>query len=332
MNILVTGAAGFIGFHLTKQLVKQGHGVRGLLLPREDDQALINLGVDIFRGNLVQPESLSGVARDMDIVFHLAARTLDWGTLEQFESIMVDGTRNLLEQLDKQVSRFVYFSSVAAMGLGRDLAGLNEDAERKTCGIPYCDTKIMAEDLVKSFCKTRAIDYTIIRPTNVFGPGSVWVKQVLDGFKRGPVPMINKGRAPSALIYIDNLVDGIILAGFSDIAKGKIYFFNDDYSLTWGEYLTTLSGWIGKAPGVGIPFWLAWALGYVCEKMLAPFNVRPPLTRLAVGVMGKDLSVDTSRAREELGWESRVPKEDAMVQIKEWVDTCYLKPITKRDL
>jgi len=323
MKIVITGAAGFIGFNLTQALVAKGHSVRGLLLPQEDGQALETLGVEIFRGNLTEPDSLAGVANGMDIVFHLAARTLDWGTRKQFESVMVDGTRHLLEASQGHVSRFVYCSSIAAYGLGRTLAGFTEEDERKVCGIPYCDTKIMAEDLVAAYCNAHRLAYTIIRPANVFGPGSVWVKEILDGFQRGPFPLIGKGRAPGAFVYIDNLVDGMILAGLSDIARGKTYLFRDDYPITWGEYLKTVGGWIGKTPAGSLPFWLAWALGSFFETLLTPLGIRPPMTRLAAGVMGKDLSVDARRARRELGWQSRVPQDEAMKRIKAWVDTCY---------
>jgi len=101
------------------------------------------------------------------------------------------------------------------------LTGLNEDAERIKSGIPYCDTKIVAEDLVKDFCGKRQIAYTIIRPANVFGPGSVWVRDVLDSFLRGPLPLINGGNEPGAFVYIQNLVDGTIIAAESDKAVGK---------------------------------------------------------------------------------------------------------------
>ena len=322
MNILITGAAGFIGFHLTRALVEKGHKIRGLLMPREDGQALEKLGVEIFRGNLTEPDTLEGVAEDMEVVFHLATRTLDWGSRKQFETVMVDGTRNLLEE-SKAVSRFVYCSSIAALGLGRNLAGLDETAERKICGVPYCDTKIMAEDLVADFCTKADLEYTIIRPANVFGPGSVWVKEILDAFKRGPFPLIGKGRAPGAFVYIDNLVNGIILAGTQEIAVHKTYHFSDDYPITWAEYLNTVSSWIGKAPSGSVPFRLAWTLGSILETLLVPFGIRPPLTRLAAGVMGKDNSVDSNRARQELGWKSQVSQDEAMQKTKEWVITCY---------
>jgi nucleoside-diphosphate-sugar epimerase len=322
MNILVTGAAGFIGFHLSKALVEKGHNVRGLLLPQEDSQAAEKQGVEIFRGDLTRPDTLHGVTRQMDMVYHLATRTLDWGTRRQFETIMVDGTRNLLQE-SSDLSRFVYCSSIAALGLGRDLAGLDETADRKFCGIPYCDTKIMAEDLVADFCQKANLDYTIIRPANVCGPGSVWVREVLDAFNRAPFPLIDGGRAPGAFVYIDNLVDGMILAGTSEMARGKTYHFCDDFPITWAEYLSTVSGWIGKSTSGSIPYWLAWTLGAAAEKLLTPFGIRPPITRLAAGVMGKDNSVDSRRARQELGWQSHVSQNEAMLNIKNWVDSSY---------
>ncbi len=323
MKALVTGAAGFIGFHLAEALVKKGYTVRGLLLPQEDSSKLEKLGVEIFRGDLTESATLQSVAEDMNLVFHLATRTSDWGSLKQFKEIMVDGTQNLLAECAGKTARFVYYSSIAALGLNRAIVGLDESAERLKCGIPYCDTKIMAEDLVKAFCNKNTMEYTIIRPANVFGPGSVWVRDVLDAFKRGSVPLIAGGQCPGAFVYIDNLVDGTILAAEAEIANGKIYHLRDDFPITWGEYLETLSGWIGKKPKGNLSYKTVWIIGGILEKILTPFGIRPPLTRLAAGVMGLNNEVNCQAAKSELGWESRVTQEEAMRKIKEWVQHQY---------
>ena len=325
MKVLITGAGGFIGFHLAKELIERKYAVRGLFMPDENAERLEKMGAEILRGDLTKPDTLSGVAKGIDIVYHLATRTLDWGTRKQFEEIMVGGTRNILEESKENISRFVYFSSIAALGFGRDLVGLNEDAERIKCGIPYCDTKIIAEDLVKNFCGSNGIDYTIIRPANVFGPGSVWVRDVLDAFMRGPLPLVSGGKEPGAFVYIKNLVDGTILAGESEKAVGKIFHFRDDYPITWKAYLKTLGSWVGKKPFGSIPFKPAWIMGSFLEKLLTPLGIRPPMTRLAAGVMGKNNDVDSTRSKRELGWKSRVPLDQAMKEIEEWVYTDYLK-------
>ena len=292
MRTLVTGAAGFIGCHLAKVLAANGHFVRGLIMPHEDAGELEALGIEIFRGDLTDPASLAGIAKGIDAVFHLAARTADWGSFRQFEMVMVDGTRNLLEASAEGVSRFVYCSSMAALGPDRHLVGLDEEAPRHTTGIPYCDTKIVAEDLVADFCTENRMAHTIVRPANVIGPGSVWVRDILDAFIRGPFPLMNKGRAPGAFVYIDNLVEGILLAGLSPKAVGRVYHFRDNYSLTWGEYLTTLGEWVGRAPFGNLPFRAAWGGGKLCETLFTPLGIRPPMSRLAAGVMGLNNDVD----------------------------------------
>lgn len=331
MNILVTGAAGFIGSHLISVLIEKGNNVRGLLMPHEDARELETSGVEIVRGNLTDPASLRGIANGIDTVYHLAARTLDWGPLKQFESIVIDGTRNLLDECKRnKISRFIYASSLAALGMNRELKGLDETAEPLKCGIPYCDTKNEAEALVKKICAQSSMDYTIIRPANVIGPGSVWVREILDKFEHGTFPLINKGEAPGAFIYIDNLVDGMILAAESEIGIGKTYHFHDDYTLNWHDYLNTLSSWTGKKPSFNVPFRAAWISGTVMEKLLSPFGVRPPVTRLAAAVMGRNNEFDNRLARQELGWQSTVSRQEAMRRIRKWVQTRYQAPFRSK--
>ncbi|MFZ5572756.1 MAG: SDR family NAD(P)-dependent oxidoreductase [Thermodesulfobacteriota bacterium] len=323
MKALVTGAGGFIGSFLVAELIRRGHTVRALLLPQEDAAAAMELGAEIVRGDLTRPETLSGVGKGVDVVFHLAGRVLDWGAYDLFRAVMVEGTRHLLEACGRDIGRFVYFSSIAALGLNRDLAGLDETAGSETTGIPYCDTKIEAEALVKQFCTPRSIPYTIIRPANVIGPGSVWVRDVLDAYYRGPMPLIAGGHAPGAFVFVKNLVEGALLAAEAPQAAGRTYHFRDDYDLTWGDYLRELGSWIGKKPLGSLPFSLAWKLGGFLEFLLSPLNLRPPLTRLAAGVMGCDNEVDCTRAKTELGWETRIPVREAMKEIHEWVDRQY---------
>lgn len=324
MKTLITGAGGFIGFHLARRLLKEGHAVRGLFMPGEETGGLEDIGIEIARGDLTKPGTIAGIADGIETVFHLAARTLDWGTRRQFESIMVEGTKNLLAECSGRVKRFVYFSSVAAMGLGRDLLGATENAARKYCGIPYCDTKIMAEDLVSGFCPKNGMEFTIVRPTNVTGPGSVWVTEIIEAFQRGPVPLIAGGKAPGAFVYIDNLVDGAVMAAGSDKAAGRVYFFRDDYPLSWKEYLEFIGGLVGKKPSGSIPFALAWQMGRFFEAVCTPLGIRPPVTRLAAGVMGKNAAVDCSRAKTELGWTTHIDQDTAMSKIRRWVHDVYL--------
>jgi nucleoside-diphosphate-sugar epimerase len=324
MKALVTGAGGFIGSFLAEGLIERGHTVRGLFLPGENEIRALKLGVEIVRGDLTRPASLAGAADGIDVVFHLATRVLDWGAVALFRDVMVSGTGNLIGESKGNVKRFIYFSSIAALGLGRDLVGLSEDAPRKRCGVPYADTKMDAEDLVGRLCPEYGIQYVIVRPANVIGPGSVWVTDVLDAYRRGPFPLIERGTSPGAFVWVENLVDGAILAAEKKEAAGRTYHFRDDYTITWEGYVRFLGGLIGKKPAGNLPFSAAWGLGTFLETVLTPLGIRPPVTRLAAGVMGKNLDVDNSRAKKELGWKSRVGEREAMAEIGRWVREVYI--------
>lgn len=319
MLALVTGATGFIGGRLCRELAARGVDVRALVLPGEGVDHIESFITEIARGNITSPLSLRGSADDVDIVFHLAARVVDWGTREDFYSSILDGTKNLLEECTGRTSRYVQVSSIAACGLGEHMTGRKEDEATNKSGVPYNDAKADAEKLVMSYHGRSGLSCTIVRPANVTGAGSVWVKDVLERFKKGPVPLIDGGQNSASLIHVDNLVDGIIRAGTMDVASGRIYHLRDDWEVTWNQYLTDLSAMIGKKPSFNISFNLAWTLGRYLEKICTPLGIRPPVTRLAAGVMGRDLDVDASRAREELGWSTRVSYEEAMVEIREYV-------------
>jgi nucleoside-diphosphate-sugar epimerase len=318
MKILVTGATGFIGLNLCRELSKRDFAVTALVLPGEDVSEIEDHVVRILYGDITNPPSLEGISEDIDAVFHLAARVTDWGSPKAFYSTILEGTRNLLEECSGKVSRFLYVSSMAACGLGRHLEDLTEKDEALKSGVPYNDAKLDAERLVQSYRGKVKTSYTIVRPANVTGPGSVWVRDIIERYRGLFVPLIDKGKYSASLIYIDNLVDGIILAGTMDIAKGKTYFLRDQWSVTWKRYVTDLGSIVGKKPFGSIPFKAAWTLGSILENILTPLRIRPPVTRLAAGVMGRNNDVNVALARKELGWNTKVSYEEAMETINHW--------------
>ncbi len=323
MRALVTGATGFIGSVLVKELAARGHRVRALAFPEEQVYSLVQLGVEIVRGDLTVQESLRGICDGIDTVFHLAGRVTDWGTRKQFYSAIYNATENLLKEAAGKASRFVYTSSIAAMGMGLHLKGVKETDPPRKSGVYYNDAKADAEALVRAYHDSGKIACTIVRPANVTGPGSVWVRDIIDQMKKMPVPLFDHGRHPTSLVYVDSLVDGIIRAGTMDIARGQAYHFRDDWTVTWKEYITDLGSFIGKRPRGSIPFGLAWALGLMLEKILNPLHVRSPLTRLNVGVLGRNNDFDTSLARAELGWRTTISYREAKEKIGAWVRENY---------
>jgi nucleoside-diphosphate-sugar epimerase len=320
---LVTGAGGFIGSFLCKKLSENGYEIKALAMPGENVKHLEALGIEISVGDLTKPRSIKGLADGVDIVYHLAGRVTDWGPKKVFYAAIVDATKNLLEESAGKVSRFVYISSFCACGMGRHFKGVREDGPVYKTGIPYGDAKLEAEGLVKKYNKEKGLTYTIVRPANVIGPGSIWVKDVVERLRKSSVPLIDHGRYSASLLYVENLVDGLFLAGTKDGAKNALYFFRDDWDVTWERYLTDLGSIAGKKPLFSVPFKLAWIAAGISEKLYAPFHTRPPATRAAVAIMGRDLDVDNTKAKKELGWKTRISYEEAMKTIGAWVRESY---------
>ncbi|MCX8124274.1 MAG: NAD-dependent epimerase/dehydratase family protein [Spirochaetes bacterium] len=325
MKNLVTGATGFIGSALVKKLLSQGYSVRALVLPGEDSKWLKDAGVEVVFGDLTERNTITGICKNIDTVFHCAARVTDWGTKRQFYRAIYHATHNLLEESKGNIQRFVYLSSIAALGLGSHLKGKKETDPPQKSGIPYNDAKADTEIMVRQYHENNQFACTIVRPANVTGPGSVWVRDIVARFASVTgVPLIDGGRYSASLVYVDNLVDGIIRAGTMKIAEGKTYHFRDDWNVTWERYITDLGKCVGKRPQGNIPYTVAWYTAIVLEGLCNALHVRSPLTRLAVAVMGRDNDVDTQLTQRELGWKTIVTYEAAMEEIAQYIQTVLM--------
>lgn len=330
-NVLVTGAGGFIGKVLCKRLVDEKFNVTGLAMPGEKTENLEQMGVSIVRGDLTIPETIRGICEGIDTVYHLAARVTYWGTRKEFYDTIYVATKNLLEEAAGRTKRFVYISSVVATGLGtKHRKGLRESDPVYKTGIFYGDAKLDAEGLVWNCHRDGKISGTVIRPTNVIGPGSVWVRDAVDNLSKPFLPLIDNGCWSASLLYVENLVDALVLAGTKEIAAGQTYHIRDDYSVTWRRYFTDIAGLMGKdvkvTTFVSIPFALAWFSAGFIGALFAAFHLKTTLTRHNVGMMGRDNDIDNSKAKQELGWNTRIKYEEALQLIKAWMKKERLVP------
>lgn len=330
-KVLVTGARGFIGGFLCKRLLAEGRPVVAMATTEKNTQYLRDMGMEVRVGDLTRPETIRGICDDIGIVVHLAARVGYTGTRKQFYDQILEATRHLLDESVGKAARFVYVSSFCASGAGgvsHHMRGHREvDPERKT-GVFYGDAKYDAEKLVFAYHRDKGIVSTVVRPSNVIGPGSVWVDGMGFMMKARPFfPLIDGGKHSASLVYVDNLVDGILLASTKEEAVGKTYHFRDDYAVTWKTYFSDLAAAIDAAPRfLRLPFPAAWALATAFDRVLRPLGVETEITRQAIGLVGRDHDVDTSRAKDDLGWRTRVPYEEAIQTIRE-----HLRPLFSAD-
>jgi nucleoside-diphosphate-sugar epimerase len=306
--MLVTGARGFIGRSTVATAVRRGHFVRALLRPATETSALQwarDADVEIVRHDLREPDGLERSLADVDVVVHLAA-AMGGSRDEQFAST-VTGTQHLLDAMEAAgVSRIVGVSSIAVYDYARprgsgiidETSPLEPHPERRSA---YCHAKVAQEALVRERAEAAGIDWLILRPGVVYGPGRLWTWRL--GRALSPRLWVLMGtRAPVPLTYVEHCADAIVRAAERDEVRGVALNVVDDETPTQLAYARRIRRHVDPVPWlVPVPwtvFRLLGATGLLARRELAA-RCRP-------------WRYSNRRIREALGWSPQRTLDDAL--------------------
>lgn len=317
MRYFVTGATGFIGGHLTRQLVGDGHDVVALVRTPEKAVDLKELGVELAPGDITDAGTLPGPMAGVDGVFHVAAwYKVGARAREVAARINVDGTRNVLETARVLgISKVVYTSTLAVYG---DTGGRPVDESYVRSGpwlSEYDRTKWLAHYEVAVPMMEAGLPLVIVQPGLVYGPGDHSnVGMALRDYLRGRLPVVpEQGGCWS---FVEDVARGHILA-MRRGEPGQSYNLCGP-CLMWKEALEIAEGITGrKAPRLVLPAAAAAALSWLMKPIAAvlpvPSTYHPETLRVAAGTR---YFADDAKARQALGWDPRPLREGLEITLK----------------
>ncbi|MGA2269643.1 MAG: hopanoid-associated sugar epimerase [Bryobacteraceae bacterium] len=314
--VLVTGASGFLGWHVARVLLERGYAVRALLRPgsRVDD-----LDVERVTGDLRDAASLDRAVAGCELVFHVAADYRLWARHpDELYRSNVDGTRNMLQAAkDAGVERVVYTSTVGCIGIPHGGLGNEETpVSLQDMAGDYKRSKFLAEQAALEFARG-GFPVVIVNPTAPIGDHDVKptpTGRIVADFLNGDLPAF----IDTGLNVVDarDTAEGHWLACERGRA-GERYILGSE-NLTLAQILAKLAKIAGRpAPTVRLPYAVAWCAG-VCSTAWAEITGTPPRVPLnAVRMARKKMWVTHEKARRDLGFEPG-PAETALARAVEW--------------
>ena len=321
MQVLVTGASGFIGGGLVARLLERGESVRCLVRPSSNLDWLRDPHVELAHGDLGRPEGLEAAVTGVDAVFHLAGVTRARDRQGYFSGNQA-ATRHLLEALEahgRAQARFIYLSSQAAAGPCTREPGISEaDPPRPVSD--YGRSKLAAEKEVLARAAERPV--TVIRPPAVYGPRDRDFLQLFRGVKKGLLPLTGLRPLPMSLIHVDDLVEGVILAADSSRAAGQVYFLAQEEPVTWRQVGQAIARALGRRPLVlPVPLPLVWA-GAQVSGILSPFMKKTPVLNPDKWHEARQAGwiCSSRKAAEELGFSPRIGLEMGVGLTARWYE------------
>lgn len=327
MRILITGATGLLGSHVAERLRTAGADVVALVRNRSDTRHLESIGVELRRGDLTRPESLRSAVRGCTGLVHSAAIIVAGVPWDEYRRVNARATADLLRAAAAAgVARAVHISSVAVYG-GAEVAHrapVDEDDPldiEQAEGEFYARSKRQADAIAREFQRRGDLEVAVLRPALLYGERDrVVIPRLMKLFKLPVVPLVGRGEAELPLAYAGNAADAVRLALEHSRAAGGTFNLASDFPITQRRLFSLLAWELGRrrlfAP---IPRALLAGLARTLEATTGLFTDRPPfLNRRNVSFMGAGNPFDSSRARDLLGWEPRVPHEEAVARSVRW--------------
>jgi len=314
MKMLVTGGTGFTGKALVRRLLDDGHQVVALDYKEglKTDE-LRKWGAEVVIGSVTDRDLVDRCMQGVDVVQHLAAafRELDVDN-SYYEQVNVGGTRIGLEAaLRHGVKKFIYCSTCGVHG-NVDNPPADETAPIKPADY-YQQTKYDAEPVTHEFFQ-RGLKTVVVRPAAIYGPGDP--ERFFMIFRRvakGRFPMFGSGKTLYHPLYIDNLVDALVLAMEPGKGDGQTYLIADEQYLSIQELVEK----IGLALEVDVkishfPIAPLIVAGHVCEKLCKPFHITPPIFPRRVDWYRQNRAFDIGKAKRELGYQPKVGLDEGL--------------------
>ncbi len=322
MTVLVTGATGFVGSAVARQLLEAGASVAVLVRSNSDRRNLSDLNVEIREGDLRDKHSLERACLGCDTLFHVAADYRLW-TRDHRElyASNVDGTRNIMQAaLESAVAKIVYTSSVATLGTNADGAPGNESTPVTIDDMigHYKRSKFLAERAVDDLVSEHGLPAVIVNPSTPVGPGDIKptpTGRVVRDALLGKIPAyVDTGLN---IAHVDDVAAGHLLA----LDKGRVgrrYILGGE-NLSLREILSIIADICGRAPPrIKLPRRLVFPIAYVSEAWAwITDGAEPQVTVDGLKMARKKMFFDSSRAIDELNYHAR-PASEALADAVAW--------------
>jgi predicted dehydrogenase/nucleoside-diphosphate-sugar epimerase len=315
-RILVTGASGFVGRALVRRLRSAGVPIRVLLRrpPREP------LGEDVHEvyGDLGNPAVVDRAVDGVEIVYHLGA-AMKGGPFE-FQCGTVWGTRNVVEACARHgVKKLVYVSSMAVVNHASHKPGepVTESApyephpERR--GL-YSQTKLEAEKIVLAAAAADRIHAVVLRPGQIYGPGTEKAPPGGTIAIAGRWLVAGSGENRAQLVYVDNVVDALLLAARADVPNGAIYHLVDPEGISQKDYIACVRRSGREVRVWYTPMWMLTMAGWGVELLGKILKRSVPLTPYRVRSLTPVAPCECGAAHAQLGWTSRIGIQEGMAR------------------
>jgi nucleoside-diphosphate-sugar epimerase len=327
MKALVTGATGFLGSHIAERLVQRGDSVRALVRQSSDTRLLREWGVEPVNGDVTQPDSLTAAMRGIEAVYHAAAMVSEWDPWRDFQTVTIDGTRNVLQAAAAAgAPRFLHVSTDGVYSLQALKGRITEESpleKRFGWGDYYRRSKSAAENIAREYAAEGKIGVTIVRPGLLLGERDRAIFPGVLRFLTSSVSTyLGSGDNRLPYVYAGDVAEACLAGATDDRSIGQIYNVVSDERVTQKSLFETVAEATGQRPPKRkLPLRLAYALGMLIEAWCVfarRRKVRPELTRFAVILFAYDYREDASKLRRELGWEPEVPLKEAIGRCVRW--------------